>query len=399
VINYALLMIRRTHPPSSPEVTSTVVSCSLAGAILGQLTFGYIGDAVGRRKGMIFTLLLSIVGALASAVLPWGTTTIYPILALCRFVLGLGVGGVYPLSATTAVDASNDDTENRRTIAAVFSFQGIGQVLAPLVAYILLLLGIGHGFGWRFLLAAGALPGLFVLKSAIDAPETGEARSGRDLDGSSRSLLEMLQSERGLLRKLVGAGLGWFLFDITFYGNVIFTPVILQDTFGFDSNHSKIVARYSLIVAAIGLPGYLATLLVVGRIDFKSIQIMGFIVMAVLFAALGALYSNLREAAAAMLTLYALTFFFSNFGPNVSTFCLPAEIFPSESRVKLNGIAAAMGKLGATVGAALFGMIEKEYGVTHVLLISSIVSVLGAIVTYYCIPSKKNRARDGKSTC
>jgi len=103
------------------------------------------------------------------------------------------------------------------------------------------------------------------------------------------------------------------------------------------------------------------------------------------------LYSELRDAAATMLILYALTFFFSNFGPNVSTFCLPAELFPSEARVKLNGIAAASGKIGATVGAALFGMIEKSYGVSYVLVLSAIVSLLGAVVTYHCIPSKRYR--------
>ncbi|GLE04394.1 hypothetical protein PINS_up013336 [Pythium insidiosum] len=393
VINYALMMIQRSYPPSSPEVTSTVVSCSLVGAILGQLTFGYIGDAIGRRKGMILTLLLSILGALASALLPWGDNAIYPVLAACRFVLGLGVGGVYPLSATTAIESSHDEVKNSKIVAAVFSFQGVGQLLAPLMAYLLVQLRLHDVYGWRLLLGIGALPGLFVLREAFEATETCEYRSSRHRDGESSAsdLSDVIRQDKTLWWKLLGASLGWFLFDITFYGNVIFTPIILKDTFGFDNSHLKDVTLDSLFVAAMGLPGYITTVLVVGHMDFRRIQIMGFVVMALLFAVLGLFYKSLLSHTALLLTLYSLTFFFSNFGPNVSTFCLPAEIFPSDVRIKMNGIAAASGKIGATVGAAVFGIVEKTSGVSDVLVLSAIVSLLGALVTIYLVPRKQYR--------
>ncbi len=310
IINYALIMLRRTYPPASAEVTSTVVSCSLIGAITGQLTFGYVGDAIGRRKGMILTLLLSIFGALASAILPWGEDTIYPILGVCRFILGLGVGGVYPLSATTAVESSHDEQKNSKIVAAVFSFQGIGQLLAPLLAYVLLFVHTNHGYGWRILVAAGALPGLIVLKQAFEATETCNYRSGRQLGDLNRSIPELIKRDPSLLYRLIGSSVGWFLFDITFYGNVIFTPIILQDTFGLDSYHLKDVALDSLFVSAIALPGYITTVFVVGRMDFRSIQIMGFTCMAVLFAVLGLFYEQLLEHTILLLSLYAMTFSF-----------------------------------------------------------------------------------------
>lgn len=46
-----------------------------------------------------------------------------------------------------------------------------------------------------------------------------------------------------------------------------------------------------------------------------------------------------------MLILYGLTFFFSNFGPNSTTFILPAETFPPHIRTTMNGFSAAMGKV------------------------------------------------------
>lgn len=391
VINYALMMIRQTYPASSPQLTSMVASCSLVGAILGQLTFGYIGDAIGRKRGMIFTLLLTIGGALASAVLPWGVDSIYYTLAVCRFVLGLGVGGVYPLSATTASDATSDAVTNSKIVAAVFSFQGLGQLLAPLVAYALLECRIAHTLGWRLLLAAGALPGLVVLQRAFHASshETEPREPVDEICGPG--LWRALCDDASLRQKLTGAALGWFLFDVTFYGNVLFTPILLEDVLGYSQQHLRDVARCSVVVALVALPGYVATVVAVGRLNFRTIQTLGFAMMALLFLGLGACYEPLLHAKAALLGLYALTFFFANFGPNVSTFCLPAEIFPPPVRVKLNGLAAASGKVGATVGAALFGMIEKERGVAYVLVLCALVSLAGVVVTIKFIPGKQYR--------
>lgn len=385
-------MIRQTYPASSPQLTSMVASCSLVGAIMGQLTFGYIGDAIGRKRAMIFTLLLSIGGALASAVLPWGVESIYYILAVCRFVLGLGVGGVYPLSATTASEATHDALKNSKIVAAVFSFQGIGQLLAPLAAYALLESHIAHTLGWRLLLGLGALPGLFVMARAFRAKETPQENVD-EICGPG--LWIALSTDAALRRKLIGAALGWFLFDITFYGNVIFTPIILEDVFGYSQKHLRDVARCSVLVALVALPGYFVTVAAVGRLNFKTIQVLGFVMMALLFVAIGAGYEALMDDKMLLLALYALTFFFANFGPNVSTFCLPAEIFPANVRVKLNGIAAASGKIGATVGAACFGMIEKERGVAYVLMLCALVSLVGALVTLRCIPGKQYQLRGG----
>ncbi|RLN94084.1 hypothetical protein BBJ28_00018202 [Nothophytophthora sp. Chile5] len=397
IINYALMMLQRSYPNSSPELTSTVVSCSLVGAIAGQLTFGYVGQVMGRRKGMIFTLLLSILGAVASAVLPWGVDSVYQVLAACRFVLGVGVGGVYPLSAASAVESSDDELKKSKVVAAVFSFQGVGQLFAPFMAYVLLCLGAEHSIGWRVLLLIGALPGLFVLRQAFqvkeDAPPSTSAPQNAanqaDAEDSCRSeLWDTLCADALLRRKLFGACASWFLFDLTFYGNVIFTPIILQSTYGWDKHHLSDVALCSLVVAAIALPGNLLTVLVVGKLSFKTIQIMGFLVMALLFLVLGLFFDQLLHFKGLLLGLYALTFFFSNFGPNVGTFCLPAEIFPEDVRVELNGVAAACGKLGAAVGAASFGLIEAQFGVSYLLALSATVSLLGALVTSKCIPAK-----------
>jgi PHS family inorganic phosphate transporter-like MFS transporter len=52
--------------------------------------------------------------------------------------------------------------------------------------------------------------------------------------------------------------------------------------------------------------------------------------------------------------VYCLANFFTNFGPNVTTFIIPGEIFPTRYRSTAHGIAAACGKLGAIVSQIIF---------------------------------------------
>ncbi|CDY32951.1 BnaA09g16420D [Brassica napus] len=57
--------------------------------------------------------------------------------------------------------------------------------------------------------------------------------------------------------------------------------------------------------------------------------------------------------------LYSLTFFFCNFGPNATTFIVPAEIFPARLRATCHGISAASGKAGAMVGSFGFAALPN----------------------------------------
>ena len=66
---------------------------------------GYMGDAVGRRPAMVVTLSVMAAGSLLSGLAPWGSATaVWALLCASRFLIGVGAGGVYPLSAAKAVE-------------------------------------------------------------------------------------------------------------------------------------------------------------------------------------------------------------------------------------------------------------------------------------------------------
>jgi nitrate/nitrite transporter NarK len=54
------------------------------------------------------------------------------------------------------------------------------------------------------------------------------------------------------------------------------------------------------------------------------------------------------------LLIYGLSYFFTEFGPNATTFVYPSEIFPVKVRTTAHGIAAALGKIGGFVGVFTF---------------------------------------------
>ena len=100
------------HPtyPRTPTQSSMIKSCVFAGAITGQLTMGLAGDMLGRRRAMLLTNSFSILGSLGTALFTWGPpSTVYGIMMAFRFLLGVGVGGKYPLAATI----SKEDDSNR----------------------------------------------------------------------------------------------------------------------------------------------------------------------------------------------------------------------------------------------------------------------------------------------
>ncbi|XP_028109241.1 inorganic phosphate transporter 1-4-like [Camellia sinensis] len=116
-----------------------------------------------------------------------------------------------------------------------------------------------------------------------------------------------------------------------------------------------------------------------------------------------------KENRIGFVVMYSLTFFFANFGPNATTFVVPAEIFPVRLRSTCHGISAASGKAGAIVGA--FGFLyaaqnqdptktNKGYppgiGVRNALMVLGGVNFLGMVFTFL-VPESKGKSLEEMS--
>src|SRR6266851_5216501 len=109
---------------------SLLGSTSLIAAAFGSVIFGRLADHLGRKSIYGHTLIVLALGAIASAFSPnvvW--------LLIFRFILGLGIGGDYPLSATLMSEYANR-RDRGKLVTLVFSMQAVGLILGPLVAIV-----------------------------------------------------------------------------------------------------------------------------------------------------------------------------------------------------------------------------------------------------------------------
>jgi hypothetical protein len=102
--------------------------------------------------------------------------------------------------------------------------------------------------------------------------------------------------------------------------------------------------------------------------------------MGACFAVIG-LVPGMTTAVIPFLLAYGISYFFTEFGPNMTTFVLPSELFPTRLRATGHGISAGVGKLGAFTGVFLFPVLQVALGLRGTLLLTAGISALGALLT------------------
>ena len=97
------------------------------------------------------------------------------------------------------------------------------------------------------------------------------------------------------------------------------------------------------------------------------------------------------------LVLYSFTFFFANFGPNATTFIVPAEVFATKFRSTLHGVSSAAGRLGGIVGAFGFGALQLAAGTRTTLVALAVVNFIGMCFTVLIPDTKRMHLDDASS--
>ncbi|KAA8569924.1 hypothetical protein EYC84_002263 [Monilinia fructicola] len=118
------------------NINTAIKAATSGGAVIGQVGFGWLADVIGRRKMYGVELAIIILSTLAqtlSASSP--ATSMTGVFIFWRVVMGIGIGGDYPLSAVITSEFAPTRWRGGM-MAAVFSMQGAGQFAAALVALI-----------------------------------------------------------------------------------------------------------------------------------------------------------------------------------------------------------------------------------------------------------------------
>lgn len=390
VIDLVLHILHALHPMSVWD-HSMIVAAASTGAIIGQVSFGLAADYLGRRVTFLTSCVLLIVGALLSACVD----PRHPgYLAAARFILGVGIGGEYPLAATVAAETTAGQSEALTRAAMVFSMQGVGMLLSCAVVVIPLALHVDLEVIWRGALGLGAVIPACVVLSRARMSETEDFEQLRQRGRASTTMSEhseKLWSELLARRwQLLGTGGSWFLLDVCFYAVGSYKARVSKILFDWEADtlREEIVsaAAFATAVAIVAMPGYLMSVAFIARIGWARLQSVGFGVLTLLFLLFGGL-----ENKWALSAVFCALFFFINFGPNTTTFVAPIDVYPTEVRATCHGISAAMGKAGAVLGTSLFAPVEKAYGLRFVAFASAVICTLGIGTTYFATPLKAAR--------
>eukprot|EP00931_Biecheleriopsis_adriatica_P060179 TRINITY_DN36129_c0_g1_i1.p1 TRINITY_DN36129_c0_g1~~TRINITY_DN36129_c0_g1_i1.p1 ORF type:complete len:446 (-),score=89.28 TRINITY_DN36129_c0_g1_i1:16-1353(-) len=363
--------------PTLPWVDNTLLAVVFVGSITGMLCMGYLGDLIGCHRALLFTKGLAALGALLCALLPRGPlSAFWSELAFGRLLLGIGLGGAYPLSASCAASAEN--------AAWAFLWQAPGAV-APYVLTLLLDLLMPHASGvtstqFRLVLGLGAVPALIALAATWGSLQRPRSEQRQELSSGLQKALARPE----LQRKLLGTAGTWFLFDVAAYGTVIFTPRILQHVFGAEQSLADLVL-HSIVLLSIAVPAtYLANLML-PHLGARALNTLGFMSNSLIFGVFAVTYRFSPESHGVLFVILCCLSFSLNWGPCVATFVLPVEVFPPEFRSTFHGLSAAAGKLGALAGAFLFPILDSAFGVPTVMGLQAFVCALGAVVSHSCL--------------
>ncbi|OAX38279.1 MFS general substrate transporter [Rhizopogon vinicolor AM-OR11-026] len=390
------------------------------GSVIGQFGFGYCADAFGRKVLYGKELMLIIIATILCMSTP--TNVLSPTgsllyLSFFRILLGIGVGGDYPLSASVVSDRAV--LRKRGTILAyVFANQGWGSLVGSLVT-IIVLACYKHVMDdegetskvdgvWRIVIGLSLIPAFGTLYQRLTLPESMRFKNSQGEGDEEEKVIQDLQNDQGKpaedgaeetkraeffyyfrewrhFKILLATCVCWFLLDIAFYGINLNQNVVLQQI-GYDGKTGTAWQRLfkistgNIIITVLGfVPGYYVTVLTIEKLGRKFIQIQGFLAAGLFLAILAGKFYNLSSAG--FIVCFAFLQFFFNFGANATTYCYPAEVFPTRYRASAHGLSAACGKIGAIISAFVFNSLTDSIGTPAVLWIFFGCCMFGAVFT------------------
>ena len=362
------------------------LSAGLLGATIGALTFGTLGDWVGRKRALILAMLLLSVFTLLTAF-----AGSFPELLAIRFLGGLGLGGATPCFITLAAEYA--PRRRRAMLASVlWAAYPLGASLGGVVnAYVIPALGwrtvFYVGGGLPLLVAAAMvllLPeSLGYLVARGDAPARARAivaKLDSSLDGTETRLFATTEATAGTgVKHLFTRGralstiLLWAIFFCAFGTTtiiVLLTPTLFKAS-GLSLSTAALMVGLNNFVGVAGMAS-------AGRLVERFgplILLPAFWIGAVILALLGSVAGSATLSAICM-ALLGLTVLLGASGG----IALAATSYPTAIRSTGVGWAMGTGRFGQVCSPLLVGlMLRSDWGPARILAVMSLLPVMAGV--------------------
>jgi MFS family permease len=403
--------------PQTLDMTSTevglIASVYLIGELIGALVFGRLSDKLGRRRLLITTLLLYLVGTGLAAFVTGHHTGWLVFFYGTRLVAGMGIGGQYA-AINSAIDEMMPSKYRGRVDIWINGTYWAGAILGSF-ASLIFLNAFAVNVGWRLAFLMGPLLATIVIVVGRTLPESprwllthgrveeAEAelakieaaaiKSGQTLDAvADRDAIELVpEAQYGYLRFLrlvfrtypkraiLGASL--MITQSFLYNAIFFTyALVLTKFYGVSATSVPI---YGLAFSVGNLAGPLLLGPLFDTVGRKK-MISGTYILSGLLLAVSAWLFDAGDLNATTQTLmWVVIFFFASAGAS-SAYLTVSETWPIEIRSEAIAVFFAIGTIAGAIGPAFYGALigdgSSRTGLFIGYLVGAAIMVIGGVI-------------------
>jgi MFS family permease len=346
-------------------------SLTLAASAAGGMAFGVVADRVGRTRALMASILVYSLASFAC-----GLSQTLTQLALCRLVLGLGMGGEWATGA--ALIAETWPARHRgKALGLMQSAWAVGEAIAAAVTLVVL-----PRFGWRAVFFVGVLPALVVLWIWTEVPESPIwLERGRPRGVSLAAMWRPDVRGKGVVATLMNA---CSMFG--YWGLFTWIPGYLALPEAQGGRGLGIVASLTwvLIMAPGKWLGYTLFGFSADAIGRRGSYVVYLVAAAVLVPVFGSTRSLTWLLVLGPLVGFFGTGFFSGFG------AVASELFPTEVRATAMGVTYNVGRGFSALAPLAVGWVATRYSFFAAFLLLAAAFLLGAALALL-LPETKGR--------
>ena len=388
IISYAMPVIIKDWG-LDPVIAGTLNSAGVWGMVFGGVICGPITDRIGRRKGLIFTILgFSLITGFAAI-----STNVTQLL-LIRFTSGLCLGGMIPCAAAFISELVNSKDRGRIT-SLLPTLWPLGMFVAAITSLLYV-----PNFGWRGLFVIGAMPAIlavFVFRHIQESPrwlantgkikEAGEVLKhlgASDEDVSRLAAPVSTEKQVGIpistlfkppYRKRMILTCGYYFFSyFGYYGFLLWLPTILSTVYGMSLTKTF---TYTVMTGAMALLGRIFALYTIERFGRRQLFIVGFGVAG--FVAMSFCFLKNPDY---LLYLLCIVVFFYEQGVQ-GTVAYTPELYPSSVRTTASGVSAGFGRASGALSAVVFGYFMKQGWYDGIYITMAVMFWLAALLVVF----------------
>ena len=395
------------------SIIGWITSAVMFGAIFGGAMAGQLSDRLGRRKMILISAIIFVIGSILSGIAPHDGE--YYLIGV-RILLGLAVGAASALVPAYMSEMAPAHLRGR--------LSGINQTMivsGMLLSYVVdfLLKDLPETMAWRLMLGLAAVPAIILFLGVLRLPESprflvkhglvdearrvlGYIRNTKDeVEAELADIKNMTATEANLkepslatlfsdkYRYLVTAGVGVAAFQQFQGANAIFyyIPLIVEKATG-QAASSQLM--WPIIQGILLVLGSLVFLVIADKFNRRTLLKVGGTIMGLSFI-LPAIINSIMPDTNPMMIVFFLCIYvaFYSFTWAPLTWVIVGEIFPLAIRGRASGMASSFNWIGSFLVGLLFPIMTASMPQEIVFAIFGVICMLGVCFVTKCVPETR----------